>query len=327
MRNKNIAVVGCGYWGKNLVRNFFELGSLKSLYDYDDNTAVGLAKSYGVESSSFQQILNDNQIKGVVVATPAIQHFKIAKDCILAGKNVFVEKPLALNIEDANELVELSEQNNVEIMVGHLLRYHPVFIELLRITKQGRLGDIFYISSTRHSFGKMRQEEDVVWSFAPHDISMILALAGIKPKSVFTNGVSIYQDNILDKALINLTFAENLKAHISVSWIHPEKEQKLVVVGSKGLAIFNDREPWDKKLIFCKTDINIDSKNFDYKIDEGEYLAVKEDEPLRNECKYFLGLIEGKIKPLTNGLEGISVLKVLKGATDSANHNKKIVIQ
>jgi len=326
MNNGNIAVVGCGYWGKNLVRNFHELGSLKYLYDYDENTAASLAKSYGVESASFQQILNDNLIKGVVIAAPAIQHFKIAKDCILAGKNVFVEKPLALNIKDANELVELSVKNNVEIMVGHLLRYHPAFIELLRITKQGILGDIFYISSIRHSFGKMRQEEDVIWSFAPHDISMILALAGKKPKSVFTNGVSIYQDDILDKALVNLTFGDKLKAHISVSWIHPEKEQKVVVVGRKGLAIFNDREPWGKKLLLSKTDINIDSKNFDYKIDEGEYIVLKEDEPLRNECKFFLELIEGKMKPLTNGLEGISVLKVLKGATDSANHKKEIAI-
>ena len=322
--SKKIAVIGCGYWGKNLVRNFSQLGSLKCVFDPDVQISNKMAEAYDVDSCSLDDILLDDDIKGVVIAAPATKHFPLAQKCMQAGKNVFVEKPLALDINDAEILINLSKKRNLNLMVGHLLQYHPAFIELLRICRNGLLGDISYISSTRHSFGKIRREEDVIWSFAPHDISMVLSLADSNPKEVFTHAVSIYQKNIADKALINLAFGNSLKADISVSWTHPVKEQKVLVIGNKGLAIFDDRQEWQKKLFLTQTDIQIDSENFKYDRDNGEFVKLEEVEPLRNECKYFLDLIEGKIPPRTDGDEGLKVLKILKAASVSARKNQII---
>ncbi|MDB9922590.1 Gfo/Idh/MocA family oxidoreductase, partial [Candidatus Pelagibacter sp.] len=196
--NKNIAVVGCGHWGKNLVRNFSELRALYSIYDSNHSIASTFAEKYNVKNCSFTEILDDPNIKGVVLAVPAELHASMAIDAMNKGKHVFVEKPLAMNEAEAKLMIANAEKNNVQLMIGHLLQYHPIFRTVQKIVKNGDIGELNYIHSSRLSFGKVRSNEDVIWSFAPHDISMILSLIGKEPKSVSVDSTCILQKKIAD---------------------------------------------------------------------------------------------------------------------------------
>ncbi|HAG73471.1 MAG TPA: oxidoreductase, partial [Gammaproteobacteria bacterium] len=245
---KNIAVVGCGHWGKNLVRNFAELGALAAVCDPNAELAKHYAEQYNVNNFSFAEIIKDAGIEGVVLAVPAPLHASLAIEAMNAGKHVYVEKPLAMNQIEARQMIDTSKDQGVQLMVGHLLQYHPVFIAVRELVTSGELGGLSYIYSNRLSFGKVRSEEDVIWSFAPHDISMILSLTGQEPESVRTESASILQSNIADTATVHMAFTSGLKAHISVSWLHPYKEQKLVVIGESAMAVFDDTQPWEQKL-------------------------------------------------------------------------------
>ena len=245
---KNIAVVGCGHWGKNLVRNFAELGALAAVCDPNAVLAQHYAKQYKVNNFSFTEIIKDAGIEGVVLAVPAPLHASLAVEAMTAGKHVYVEKPLAMNQIEARQMIDTSKDQGVQLMVGHLLQYHPVFIAVRELVSSGELGSLSYIYSNRLSFGKVRSEEDVIWSFAPHDISMILSLTGQETELVRTESASILQSNIADTATVHMTFASGLKAHIFVSWMHPYKEQKLVVIGESAMALFDDTQPWEQKL-------------------------------------------------------------------------------
>src|SRR6056300_747104 len=197
---KNIAVIGCGHWGKNLVRNFYELGALASICDPDINIAKQYAEQYSVQSHSFSEIINNTNIKGVVLAVPAKHHAAMAIDAMKQGKHVFVEKPLAMNEAEATLVIKTAKENKVQLMVGHLLQYHPVFQKVKEMVLGGEIGEIDYMYSNRLSFGKVRTEEDVIWSFAPHDISMILSLANREPEFVTAYSTAVLQDNIADTA-------------------------------------------------------------------------------------------------------------------------------
>ena len=232
---KNIAVVGCGYWGKNLVRNFSELGALYSVSDVNSETANNYANQYKAKHLTFDETINDENIEGVVLAVPAKHHASMANEAMKKGKHVFVEKPLALNETDAKLMIETANNNNVKLMVGHLLHYHPIFKEVNKIVENGQIGKLEYIQSNRLSFGRFRIEEDIVWSFAPHDISMILKLANEKPSIVKCNSKSIIKENHADVANIYMEFPSGLKSNISVSWINPNKEAKLVLTGSSAM--------------------------------------------------------------------------------------------
>lgn len=321
---KNIAVVGCGHWGKNLVRNFSELGALACICDPDISLAKSLSAKFNVRSATFDEILQSKDYAAVVLAVPAPLHAKMAIKAMNAGKHVFIEKPLAMNSIEANSMIEASSKNKVHLMVGHLLQYHPVFTSLLDLVENGDMGSISYIYSNRLSLGKIRSEEDVVWSFAPHDISMILSLAGVEPHSVNTESASIIQPGIADCATIHLSFEGSVKAHVSVSWIHPFKEQKLVVIGDQAMAVFDDTQPWDRKLaIYAHT---IDTSNITPVPSKASpiYAVIDEEEPLRQECKYFINLVEGSVMPLTDGHEGMRVLRVLEAASRSIEENRAI---
>ena len=220
---KNIAVVGCGHWGKNLVRNFSELDALFSICDPSSEVADKYASQYNVKKSPFTEIISDPNIKGVVLAVPAHLHASMAIEAMNKNKHVFVEKPLGMNEVEAEAMIATARKNKVRLMVGHLLQYHPIFKTIKEYVEAGKIGEINYIYSNRLSFGKVRTEEDVIWSFAPHDISMILSLTAQEPKYVSTNATSILQKNIADTATIHLQFKSGLKSHISVSWLHPYK--------------------------------------------------------------------------------------------------------
>src|SRR5260370_1429510 len=244
-----IAVVGCGHWGRNLLRHFHALGALSALCEVAPERARELSKHYQVRASSLDEVLTADDIDGVVLATPAETHAALALQALEAGKHLFVEKPLALKIEDAERISRAAETNRRLVMVGHLLQYHPAFLRLKELVAEGRLGRLHYIYSNRLNLGRFRREEDVFWSFAPHDISMILALAGEAPEKVEAVGHCYLHNRIADVTTTHLRFASGVNAHIFVSWLHPCKEQKLIVVGDGGMAVFDDGEPWAGKLV------------------------------------------------------------------------------
>jgi predicted dehydrogenase len=321
---KNIAIIGCGHWGKNLVRNFADLGALAALCDPNRQLAQSYAQQYNASDLSFEAIIADPSIEGIVLAVPAPLHASLALEAMNAGKHVFVEKPLAMNRVEAEVMIASSKENDVQLMVGHLLQYHPIFMEVLKLVKSGELGPLKYVYSNRLSFGKVRSEEDVIWSFAPHDISMILSLIGSEPEIVRTVSSNILHADIADTATLHMEFKSELKAHISVSWLHPTKEQKLVVIAQNGMVIFDDTKPWNEKLALYRHDVQVDNGLSSLKKAEVEYLQVQESEPLRNECQHFLNIISKNATPLTDGNEGLSVVNVLSAASLSASRNEAI---
>src|SRR5262245_60201721 len=243
-----IAAVGAGYWGKNIIRNFATLNALAAIVDQDEATAQALCSEHGGTVATFEDVLANASIAAVAIATPAALHHKLAKAALEAGKHVFVEKPLALTLGDAEELVTIAERLDRRLMVGHLLQYHPAFLKLKELVREGRLGRLQYLYSNRLNLGKIRREEDILWSFAPHDLSMILSLVGHEPDCVESVGSYYLHQHIADVTTTHLSFPGGERGHVFVSWLHPFKEQKLVVVGTDAMAVFDDSEPWERKL-------------------------------------------------------------------------------
>src|SRR3989338_6271785 len=249
-----IAVVGYGYWGKNLFRNFayfYGAADLKLFYS-DSRKLKDIKEAYPLAqvTLNLSEILTDDEIGAVVISTPAVTHYQLAKECILAGKDVFVEKPLSLTVEEGMELVKLSEIKKTILMVGHLLEYHSGILKLKELIDSGELGKISYIYSNRLNLGKIRREENILWSFAPHDISVMLLLLNEMPVSVYAQGGNYLHKNIADVTVSNLEFASGIKGHIFVSWLHPYKEQKLIVIGDRKMVLFDDVEKKDKLMLY-----------------------------------------------------------------------------
>ena len=322
MTEKHVAVVGCGQWGKNLVRNFAELGALRIACDVDTAKLSALHERFpGVKlTTSFEEVLQDEKILGVVIATSAGTHYALAKQALLANKDVFVEKPLALKLSEGRELVELAEKKGRILMVGHLLRYHPAVVKLKALIDEGRLGKLHYIYSNRLNLGRFRTEENILWSFAPHDISAILYLLGEMPTSVSAHGGSYLNHNIPDVTVTMLEFRSGVKGHIFVSWLHPYKEQKLIVVGDRGMAVFNDMES-ERKLALWNQPIEWVERIPVPRIEEAELVPVPKEEPLRIECQHFLDCIATRKKPNTDGEEALRVLEVLDACQESLERN------
>jgi len=314
MRDKMIAVIGAGYWGKNLVRNFMELEVLLTVCDTNTESVKDLLINHRhVElTSQFEKCLIDKNILAVAIATPAEFHYKMAKEALIAGKDVFVEKPLSLNIGEAEDLVRLAEEKKRVLMVDHILQYHPAILRLKELIDGGRLGKLQYIYSNRLNIGKLRREENILWSFAPHDISAILYLTEEFPLKVRAFGEAYLQQNIYDTTITDLTFHDKLKAHIFVSWLHPFKEQKLVVIGDKNMAVFDDVA--EKKLILYPHKVEWIHRNPVASREQAEVVAVETKEPLKEACMHFLDCVNKRSRPRTDGNEGLAVLKVLDAA-------------
>lgn len=310
-----IASVGAGYWGKNVARNFAALDALAGIVDPDKATVEKLATEYRVPNIELEQALNDDAISGVAIAAPAAMHYRLARLALESGKHVFVEKPLALNLPEAEALVELALRLDRRLMVGHLLQYHSAFLKLRELVREGQLGRLLYIYSNRLNLGKIRSEEDILWSFAPHDISMILALVGQDPNNVAAHGSYHLNNQIADVTITNLEFPAGERAHIFVSWLHPFKEQKLVVVGSDAMAVFDDNQPWEGKLVLFPHRVGWrDGTPVPHKADPLP-VSVAPCEPLRAECQHFLDCIATGATPRTDGREGLRVLSVLSRAS------------
>ena len=318
-----IALVGCGYWGKNLCRNFYGLGALTSVMDATENgqaTARSLAPN-AIISDNFDDILGDDQIQGIALATPAETHADLAIQAMQSGKDVFVEKPMALSINDAEEMQKVANETGRVLMVGHLLEYHPAVLKLRELINSGELGKINYIYSNRLNFGKVRTEENVLWSFAPHDVAVILRLWGQSPIEVSASGGAYLTKGIADVTVSNLKFSDNSRAHIFVSWLHPYKEQRLVVVGDQKMAIFNDLNPFGEKLCIHPQSVGFDGTLPILKKEDAEFIEHINTEPLREECAHFLECMKSRNKPLTDAQSGIEVLKVLHACQASIEQN------
>lgn len=315
---RRIAVVGAGYWGRNLVRVMAELGALAAIVD----PRVGVDSFPDVGSSvrhvaTLDGILDDRAIAAVVIATPAATHGSIARQCLAADKHCFVEKPLALDVVEARSLVQLAEDRSRVLMVGHLLQYHSAFEALRSLATAGELGRIQYLYSNRLNLGKFRREENALWSFAPHDISMILSLVGEEPNQVTATGSTYLHPGIADVTTTHLAFPGGARAHVFVSWLHPVKEQKLVVVGDRAMAVFDDRQPWSSKLMLYRHHVAWRRGEPEPVPADGEAVALEESEPLRRECQHFLQAIATDSPVITDGAEGVRVLRVLDAAQRS----------
>ena len=318
-----IALVGCGYWGKNLCRNFHALEALSSVVDATENgqaTARSIAPDPKI-TDNLDDVLRNDQIQGVALATPAGTHAELAIRAMQAGKDVFVEKPMALTLEDAEKMKKVAEGTDRILMVGHLLEYHPAVLKLREIIASGELGKINYIYSNRLNFGKVRTEENALWSFAPHDVAVILRLMGQAPVEVSACGGSYLTNGIADTTMSNLRFENESRAHIFVSWLHPFKEQRLVVVGDKKMAIFNDVAPFGEKLQLYPQNVEFDGPIPILKKDDAEFVKHANTEPLREECNHFLKCIQSRNQPLTNAQSGIDVLHVLHACQQSIEQN------
>jgi UDP-2-acetamido-3-amino-2,3-dideoxy-glucuronate N-acetyltransferase len=312
-----VAVIGCGYWGRNLVRTFAQLGELVAVVDPATEVAAALAAEHGARARELGDVLADPEVRAVAIAAPARQHAELALAAIAAGKHVFVEKPLALRVEDAEEVVAAADSAGVTLMVGHLLQYHPAFLALVDLVERGELGDLRYLYSNRLNLGKIRREENILWSFAPHDLSMLLALVGEEPDEVVAVGSTFLSTGVPDVTTTHLRFPSGPEAHVFVSWLHPFKEQRLVVVGSDAMAVLDDVEPWDSKLVVYRHGVEWDGGVPVPVKADGEPVALRQDEPLRLECEHFLSSVRDGTAPRTDGREGLRVLRVLSAAQQS----------
>lgn len=314
-KHGNIALIGLGYWGKNIFRNLNELNVLNMVCDINPGTIEDYKRQFPQikYANSLRPVWSNKKIKAVLIATPAVTHFELAKEALLQGKDVFVEKPLALTEKEGRELVELAKKTHRILMVGHILQYHPAIIKLKEMIESGKLGKIQYIYSNRLNIGKLRIEENILWSFAPHDISVILMLMSEEPLRVSSFGGDYLSPGINDVTVTTLEFNNGVKGHIFVSWLHPFKEQKLVVVGSGGMAVFDDMA--EEKLVIYPH--KIDWNNGNIPVAQKAYhrvISYIAGEPLKLELKHFIECVEKRTQPKTSGEEGLMVLKVLEAA-------------
>jgi predicted dehydrogenase len=313
-----VAVVGCGYWGRNVVRNFQSLGALAAVVDPTESgreTARQLAPASDI-TSELEAVLTRHDIEAVVLATPAVTHVPLGLRALAAGKDLLVEKPMALTVADGRELVQMAARNQRILHVGHLLEYHPSFLTLREWVSAGRLGSIRMMHSHRLGFGLVRMEEDALWSLAPHDVALLLRLQGALPEAVTCHGSHPLSTERADLAVTMLHFADGVNAHLLSSWSHPTKEQKLTVIGDRGMAVFDDANP-DYKLAFFDQHVKwVEGKPVLHK-GAVQYEPLVPAEPLRLECSAFLRAVATREPSITDGWSGLRVVAVLEACRRS----------
>lgn len=328
----NFGLVGVGYWGPNLARNLnnTENATLAWVSDIDDQAFRKITALYpSVKTTTdLAQMLNAPDLDAVVVATPARTHFEITKQCLMAGKHVLVEKPLAMTTEQCDELIDTAGSRDLKLMVGHTFLYSPPVLKLKSLLDLGEIGDVYYSYSTRVNLGQIRKDVNAMWNLAPHDIAIFLYLFGCAPTSVSARGLTLIQPGIEDVAFIDLSFPGNLSAHIHVSWLDPGKVRKLTLVGSKKMVIYDDVSSDAKIRILDKGVTKVANGNaesfssfgeFQLLLRAGDVLIPKiaATEPLRIECQHFADCIISNERPLTDGTHGKQVVSVLEAAEKS----------
>lgn len=329
----SIGFIGCGYWGPNLVRNMQQLPNvqIQAICDIDEEKLKSLKNNYTNVKllTRYTDLLEDSHIDAIIIATPANTHYKLTKDCLLANKHVLVEKPLALSSYECRELIGLSEKQKKVLMVGHTFEYNAAVNKVKEYIDSGELGKIYYIYSQRLNLGRVRHDINAMWNFSPHDISIILYWLGKDPFRVSARGFKYLQRNIDDVAFMILEFPEEIRAHIHISWLDPNKIRMMTVVGSKKMVVYDDVSTTSKIKLYDKGFVrNGEVGSFDEFDSFGKFQLIQRAgnliipkfdfvEPLYIECNHFVDCIKNSKKPLTDGLDGLRVVKVLEAAQKS----------
>lgn len=321
-----VGIIGYGYWGPNLARNFFEIptAELKVVVDVKDDRLQRAHSLYpNVAMTHDYTELFKMDLNAVVVSTPPALHYSIAKDCLEHGLNVLVEKPLTLNSRDAQELIDLAEEKHLTLMVGHTFEYNSAVHALKHYMDSGELGEVYYIDTARLNLGLFQRDSNVLWDLAPHDLSILFYLLGEMPLTVSAHGTSCVLEDIHDVAYVNLKFPSGISAHIHVSWLDPCKVRRITVVGSKKMIVYNDIENEQKLKIYDKgVDAPPYTDNFaefhcNYRTGDIVIPSIRFVEPLRQECTHFLDCIINHNQPCSSGADGLHVVKVLEAAQRS----------
>ena len=311
-----VALIGCGRWGRNIARVLARLGALEVIVDPAAEHLAGYAAELGVRVSADVDEAYADEIDAVAVAVPAVDHARVVLRALDAGKHVYVEKPLALELDDAEECSARADATGKTLMIGHLLQYHPAFLTLKAAVARGDIGELRHITSNRLNPGAIRTEETALWSMAPHDFSMILGLTGTAPESVASLAVQVIPGDIPDQYHVQIRFPGALTASVSVSWLSPFKEHKLVVLGTKGALVFEDTQPVRaRKLVIYKDYIDRSAGIARFVKSEGEAVPFSEGEPLENEMRTFLHCVCTGETPPTGAQEAIPVLRLLRQAS------------
>jgi predicted dehydrogenase len=317
-----VGVIGCGYWGPNLIRNFSQINRTNVLRIADlDTKRLDRMKNLYPEvqtTTDYKDIINDPDIDIVAVATPVNSHFRLASEALAARKHVFVEKPMTATVEESEKLIAISEENKCKLMVGHTFLYTAAVKKMKEIVDSGELGDIYYINSQRLNLGLFQQDINVIWDLAPHDISIINYILEMEPSEVTATGASHINHAIEDVATVSLQYKNNIIAFVQCSWLDPDKVRKITVVGSKKMMVYDDIQPTEKIRIYDKAveaPEHYDTyAEFHYSYKYGDILIPKIDggEPLRTELTHFVDCIENDLVPLSDGYNGLGVVKVLE---------------
>ena len=309
-----VGQAGLGYWGPNLARNLAELAELRWLCDVSEDVLSEASARHpqAQTTTSFDELLADPELDAVVIATPVVTHYELSKQALLAGKHVFVEKPQAQSSAEAEELVALAEQNGLVLMPGYLLLYHPALAMLKRLVDEGELGDVLYVYGNRQNLGKIRRDENALWSIGAQDLSMILHLVGEEPVEAWARGESFLQPGIEDVVFCYLRFPSGVVAHMHVSWLDPHKIRQLTVVGRDKMAVFDDMEPERKITVYDKGPVQRPAT--EWQVREGDIHIPKlpGEEPLRRECAHFLSLVAGEGDPVAPARQGLAVVRALE---------------
>jgi predicted dehydrogenase len=309
-----IAVLGCGYWGSNHIRTLKALGALHAVSDANAARAEGFASEQECLAIAPDELFTRDDVDAIVMALPPQYHAEAAVKAVTNGKDVLVEKPIALTVEDAEREVRAAEENGRIFMVGHVLRFHPAFEKLKALVDEGELGEIRYIHSHRLGLGKFHTENDALWDLAPHDLSMILAITGAEPSEVRGEGAALL-DHLSDFAHLHMRFPNNVRGHLFTSRLNPYRERRLTVVGTRAMAVFDDVEPWERKLAVYRHAVWQDSGQWAFTTNEPSYVPIAQGMPLTRELEHFIHCIQTRERPRTDGEEAIRVLRILTAGT------------
>jgi predicted dehydrogenase len=309
-----IAVLGCGYWGSNHIRTLKSLGALYAVSDANRARAEGFASDQDCLAIDPDEIVTRPDVDAIVMALPPQFHAEFSIKAVESGKDILVEKPIALTVADAERAVAAAEVSKRIFMVGHVLRFHPAFEKLKELIDTDELGEVKYIHSHRLGLGKFHTENDALWDLAPHDLSMILAITGTEPLEIRGEGAALL-DHLSDFAHLHMRFPNGLRGHLFASRLNPYRERRLTVVGTKAMAVFDDVEPWERKLAVYRHAVWQDSGQWAFTQNEPSYVPVDEGMPLTRELQHFLSCIETRETPRTGGEEAIRVLRILTAGT------------
>ncbi len=330
-----LGIIGCGYWGPNLIRNFSQLKEAEVVWvcDLDESRLAYIKGLYPSlkTTEDYQEILKDREIEAICIATPVKTHYQIVKDALLAGKNVLVEKPFTLTSGEAQELIDISEEENLVLMVGHTFEYNEAVIKLKELMEKGELGRILYLYGERLNLGIFRDDVNVLWDLGAHDISILNYILKQEPIGISSQGMAHYQEGIEDTVFSLFSYPGEVKACLHLSWLDPLKVRKLTIVGDKKMAIFDDMDKAEPLKIYdryaIKQPLAETSRSFKLIVHQGEVFApkIKSTEPLQNECRHFLKCTRNGSRPRSDGHSGLAVIKILEAAQQSLKNKGKWV--